>query len=122
MVVAVTRLDMTSSLVGDALVVVALVAFYGGLSRDLSATATFLDRRLSVGFSLGSYVAVGVAGLLALATVAVEAGAAGAASGDAAAAVTAAGLAVLFAAVFVAFFRVGTAVYGVLLRVGLQFS
>ncbi|MFC4550558.1 MULTISPECIES: hypothetical protein [Halorussus] len=110
---------MTSSLVGDALVVVALVAFYGGLSRDLAATATFLDRRLSVGFSLGAYVAVGVAGLLALATVAVEAGAA---SGDAAGAVTAAGLAALFAVVFAAFFRAGTAVYGVLLRVGLQFS
>lgn len=111
---------MVSSLFADALVVVALVGFYGGLSRDLSATADFLDPRLGVGLSLGAYVAGGVAALLALATVAVEASEAGPGALDAAA--TGIGLALAFAVAFGLFFRIGIAVYSILLRVGLNVS
>lgn len=110
---------MVSALVADATVVVALVGFYGGLSRDLGATAEWVDPRLGVGFSLAAYVAGGVAALLALATVAVEASHAGPGRLDAAA--TAVGLAVLFAVAFGVFFRVGIAVYAAALRVGLSF-
>lgn len=110
---------MVSSLAARALVVVALVAFYGGLSRDLGATAEFLDPRLGIGFSLGAYVATGVGGLLALATVAVEAANAG---GGTSAVVTALGLTVVFVVVYASFFRVGIALYGVLLRVGFQIT
>ena len=111
---------MVSTLFVDALVVVALVGFYGGLSRDLSATADFLDPRLGVGFSLGAYVAGGVAALLALATVWVETSQAGAGGLDAVA--IGVGSAVAFAVAFGLFFRIGTAVYSVLLRVGLDLS
>ncbi|WP_435180124.1 hypothetical protein [Halorussus sp. AFM4] len=108
---------MVTSLVGDALVLVALIGFYGGLARDLGATTEFLAPRLGLGLSLAAYVAGGVGALLALATVAVEvAGAGSGAAGEAAAAV---GLSLLFAVVFGLFFRFGTAVYAILLRVGL---
>lgn len=109
---------MVSSLTADAVVVVALVGFYGGLARDLGATAEFLDPRLGLGLSLGVYVAGGVAALLALATVAAE----GARTADAStAAATAVGLGLLFTVTFGLFFRLGIAVYAVLLRVGLRF-
>ena len=106
---------MLSSLTADAVVVVALVGFYGGLARDLGATAEFLDPRLGLGLSLGAYVAGGVAALLALATVAVEVSRTADAS---TAAATAVGLVALFAAAFGLSFRLGIAVYTVLLRVG----
>ena len=110
---------MVSPLLADALVVVGLVGFYGGLSRDLSATADFLDPRLGLGLSLGAYVAGGVAALLALATVAVEAASA---TGTSATVATALGLAASFAVVFGLCFRFGIAVYSVLLRIGLNIS
>ncbi|WP_162224504.1 hypothetical protein [Halorussus amylolyticus] len=111
---------MVSPLLADSLVVVALVGFYGGLARDLSATADFLDPRLGVGLSLGAYVAGGVAALLALATVAVEVSRAGPSAVGAAATVL--GLAAAFAVAFGLFFRVGIAVYAVLVRVGLNLT
>ena len=111
---------MVSSLFVDALVVVALVGFYGGLSRDLSATADFLDPRLGVGFSLGAYVAGGVAVLLALATVWMEVSRAGPGALDAAA--VGVGSALALAVAFGLFFRLGIAVYSVLLRIGLNIS
>ena len=108
---------MVSSLTVDAVVVVALVGFYGGLARDLGATAEFLDPRLGLGLSLGAYVAGGVAALLALATVAVEVSN----SADATTAgATAVSLCLLFAAAFGLFFRLGIALYAVLLRIGLN--
>ncbi|NEU57804.1 hypothetical protein [Halorussus sp. MSC15.2] len=109
---------MVSPLLADALVVVALVGFYGGLARDLGATTEFLDRRLGLGLSLGAYVAGGVGALLSLATVAVEVSRLR--SSTASAALAAVGLALLFAVVFGLFFRFGIAVYAVLLRVGLN--
>ncbi|USZ69244.1 hypothetical protein NGM10_05770 [Halorussus salilacus] len=109
---------MVSGLLADALVVVALVGFYGGLSRDLGPTAEFLDPRLGIGFSLGPYVAGGVAALLALAVVAVEASRAG--PELLAVAATAVGLSAVFAVAFGLFFRVGIAVYALALRVGLS--
>lgn len=117
MMVGFERPRMVSSLLADALVVVALVGFYGGLARDLGATAEFLDPRLGLGLSLGAYVAGGVGGLLALATVAVEVSQATEAT---TAAATALGLGLLFVVVFGLFFRFGIAVYAVLLRVGLN--
>ncbi|WP_128477483.1 hypothetical protein [Halorussus pelagicus] len=108
---------MISPLVADALVVVTLVGFYGGLARDLGATAEFLDPRLGLGLSLGTYVAGGVATLLALATVAVETSTASPAAEVIA---TVVALSLLFAAAFGVCFRVGTAVYAILLRVGFR--
>jgi len=108
---------MVSPLTADAVVVVALVGFYGGLARDLGATADLLDPRLGLGLALGAYVAGGVGALLALATVVVEASRTVSAS---ATAVTAVGLAALFAVTFGLFFRVGVALYALLLRVGLR--
>ncbi|MFC4449041.1 hypothetical protein [Halorussus aquaticus] len=109
---------MVSPLLADALVVVALVGFYGGLARDLGATTEFLDRRLGLGLSLGAYVAGGVGALLSLATVAVEVSRLR--SSTASGALAAVGLALLFTVVFGLFFRFGVAVYAVLLRVGLN--
>jgi hypothetical protein len=109
-----------SALLADAAVVVALVGFYGGIARDLGATADLVDARLGVGLSLGAYVAGGVAALLSLATVAVEASRAGPSAIDTAA--TALGLSILFAVVFGLFFRLGIAVYALALRAGLQLS
>ncbi|PSQ49864.1 hypothetical protein BRD15_02770 [Halobacteriales archaeon SW_6_65_15] len=108
---------MVSSLLTDALVVVGLVGFYGGLARDLGATAEFLDPRLGLGLSLGAYVAGGVGALLALATVVVEASEA---TGTVTVVATAVGLGLLFAVTFGLCFRLGIAVYAVLLRVGLN--
>jgi hypothetical protein len=110
---------MLSSLTVDAAVVVALVGFYSGLARDLGTTAEFLDPRLGLGLSLGAYVAGGVAALLALATVAVAVTEAG---GVTTAALTALGLSLLFAATFCVFFRLGIALYAVLLRLGFELS
>lgn len=109
---------MVSSLVADTLVVVALVGFYGGLARDLSATTELVDPRLGVGLSLAAYVAGGVGVLLALATVVVEVSRVE--SGTLVAAATGIGLGLLFAVTFGLFFRFGIAVYAVLLRVGLN--
>jgi hypothetical protein len=109
---------VSSPLVADALVVVALVGFYGVLARDLGATAEFLDPRLGLGLSLGAYVAGGVAALLALATVAVEVSAPELSAVDAGA--TAVGFCLLFAAAFGFCFRLGIAVYAVLLRIGFR--
>ena|SRR6056297_2074058 len=106
-------------LFADTLVVVALVGFYGGLARDLGTTTEFLDRRLGVGLSLGAYVAGGIGTLLALATMAVEISRA---ESGVVAAATAVGLGASFAVVFGLFFRFGTAVYAILLRVGLNLS
>lgn len=108
---------MLSALVVDAMVVVALVGFYGGLARNLGATAEFLDPRLGLGLSLGAYVAGGVATLLALATVLVEVIRT---PERIAAAATAVGLPLLFAVVFGTFFRLGRALYAVLLRLGFR--
>lgn len=109
---------MVSPLLADALVVVALIGFYGGLARDLAATTDFVDRRVGLGLSLGSYVAGSVGALLALATVAVEVLRTD--SSLVGTAATAVGLSLLFAVVFGLFFRFGIAVYAVLLRVGLN--
>jgi len=111
---------VTSALLADAAVVVALAGFYGGIARDLGATADLVDARLGVGLSVGAYVAAGVAALLSLATVAVEAARAGPSTVDAAA--TAVGLSLLFAVTFGLFFRAGVAVYALALRAGLQLS
>ncbi|WP_135852029.1 hypothetical protein [Halorussus salinus] len=111
---------MSSPLVADALVVVALVGFYAGLARDLGATADIVDPRLGLGLSLGGYVAGGVGVLLAVATVAVEASTAGA--GLLGAAATAVGLGLLFAVVLALCVRFGVAVYAVLLRAGFVLS
>jgi succinate-acetate transporter protein len=109
---------MVSGLLADALVVVALVGFYGGLARDFATATGFVDGRVGLALSLGSYVAGGVAALLALATVAAEVAREGSAPVGAAA--TAVGLSLLFAVVFGLFFRFGVAVYALLLRVGLN--
>ncbi len=111
---------MSSPLVADALVVVALTSFYAGLARDFGATAELLDRRLSVGLSLGGYVAGGVGALLAVATVAVEVSTAG--PGLLGVAATAVGLGLLFAVVLALCARAGVAVYAVLLRAGFGLS
>lgn len=104
----------------DVLVVVALVAFYGGLSRELSSTADFLDVRLGMGFSLGVYVSVGVGALLSLAAVAVETMSRFRADEPLLSIVgVAAGLAVAFVLAFSLFFKLGVVTYGLLLRVGL---
>lgn len=112
---------MLSGQTVDALAVVALVSFYGGISRELATTADFLDVRLGLGLSLGAYVAVGVAALLSLAAV-VLAALARFRAGDSLVAVAAhaVGLAAAFLVAFGAFFKLGTAVYGLLLRVGLN--
>lgn len=105
----------------DALAVVALVSFYGGISRELASTADFLDVRLGLGLSLGAYVAMGVAVLLSLAAVAVTTlGRYRAGDGLAVVAAYAVGLAIAFLAAFAVFFKLGTATYAVLLRVGLN--
>lgn len=107
----------------DALVVVGLAGFYGGLSRELSTTADFLDTRLGLGLSLGPYVAVGVALLLSLAAVAVDvtrASSAGQGLGDVA--VLALGLSGAFLVIFGASFWFGTVLYDLLLRIGLTLS
>lgn len=109
---------MVSSLTLDAVVVVALVSFYGGLARDLGATTEFLNPRLGLGLSLGAYVAGGVAALLALTTVVVEVSQT---ADSSTAAATAVGLCLLFATTFGLFFRLGIALYTVLLRIGLNF-
>ena len=105
----------------DALAVVALVSFYGGISRELATTADFLDVRLGLGLSLGAYVAVGVAGLLSLAAVAL-ATLARYQTGASLVGVTAyaIGLVIGFLLVFGVFFKLGTVVYDLLLRVGLN--
>jgi hypothetical protein len=108
---------MVSPLLADALVLVGLVGFYGGLARELGPTTEFLDRRLSLGLSLGVYVATGVAALIALATIAVEVQRAD--TGLLAASLSAIGFGLLFTVIFGLFFRFGIAVYAVLLRVGL---
>ena len=107
----------------DALAVVALVSFYGGISRELATTADFLDVRLGLGLSLGTYVAVGVATLLSLAAVGL-ATLARYRAGESlvAVAATAIGLALAFLVVFGVFFKLGAAVYDLLLRVGLNLS
>lgn len=109
---------MVSPLLADSLVLVGLVGFYGGLARGLGPTTGFLDRRLSLGLSLGVYVAAGVAALLALTTVAVEVWRAD--TGLLATSVSALGFGLLFAVIFGLFFRFGIAVYAVLLRIGLN--
>ncbi|WP_135826433.1 hypothetical protein [Halorussus ruber] len=109
---------MVSPLLADALVLVGLVGFYGGLARDLAPTTDLLDRRLGLGLSLGVYVAGGVAALLSLATVAVEISRGD--FGTLEACTSALGFCLLFAVVFGLFFRFGLAVYAVLLRVGLN--
>lgn len=109
--------DMVSGLTVDAVVVVALVGFYGGLARDLGATADLLDPRLGLGLSLAAYVAGGVGALLALATVVVEALRV---AGVSATVTTAVGLAALFAVTFGLCFQFGVALYALLLRVGLR--
>lgn len=105
----------------DALAVVALVSFYGGISREFATTADFLDVRLGLGLSLGAYVAMGVAALLSLAAVVLSA-LARYQAGEPLAVVAAAGvgLAIVFLVVFGTFFKFGTVVYDLLLRVGLN--
>ncbi|WP_158057995.1 hypothetical protein [Halorussus halophilus] len=110
---------MATSLVVDTVVVVGFLAFYGGLSHDLGATTEMLHPRLGIALSLSTYVAAGVAAIVAVATVAMEALRA---SGVVATAGTVFGVSLLFAALFGLFFRLGTAVYTVLLRVGLDLS
>ena len=109
---------MVSPLLADALVLVGLVGFYGGLARDLGPTTEFPDRRLSLGLSLGVYVAAGVATLLGLATITVEVLRADA--GLLAGGLSALGFGLLFAVTFGFFFHFGIAVYAVLLRIGLN--
>ena len=109
---------MVSPLLADALVLVGLVGFYGGLARDLAPTTELLDRRLGLGLSLGVYVAGGVAALLALATLSVEVWRIDAGAVTAGTAVV--GFSLLFAVIFGLFFRFGVAVYALLLRVGLN--
>ncbi|UPV72864.1 hypothetical protein M0R89_09910 [Halorussus limi] len=109
---------MISALVADALVVVALAGFYAGLAHDLGATAEFLDPRLGLGLSLAAYVAGGVGALLALATVAAEVSPLR--SDPAGATATAVGLGLLFAVAFGLCFRLGIALYAILLRVGFR--
>lgn len=114
---------MLSSQFIDALIVVALVAFYGGISRELATTADFLDVRLGLGLSLGAYVATGVAGLLSITAVALATMhnyQAGRPVTEIAIVAVAYGT-VLFVA-FGLFFKLGTAIYGLLLRVGLGLS
>jgi hypothetical protein len=109
---------MISPLLADTLVLVGLVGFYGGLARELGPTTEFLDRRLSLGLSLGVYVAAGVATLLSLTTIAVELWRGGD-IGLLATSLSALGFGLLFAVAFGLFFRFGIAVYAILLRVGL---
>lgn len=111
---------MVSPLVADALVVVALVGFYGGLVRDFAATTGSVSRRVGLALSLGPYVAGGVGTLLALATVATEV--VRTRPGVALSTAIAVGLSLLFAVVFGLFFRFGVAAYAALLRVGLDLS
>lgn len=112
---------MVSGQTVDALAVVALVSFYGGISRELATTADFLDIRLGLGLSLGAYVAAGVATLLSLGAIVVAAlGRYQAGDPLAVVVATALGLAVAFLVAFAAFFKLGTATYGLLLRVGLN--
>ncbi|UPV98893.1 hypothetical protein M0R88_10150 [Halorussus gelatinilyticus] len=111
---------MSSPLVADALVVVALFGFYAGLAWDLGATTEVIDPRLGLGLSLGGYVSGGVGVLLAVATVAVEASTAG--PDAVAVAAIVAGLGPLFAVVFGLCVRLGIAVYAVLLRIGFRLS
>lgn len=112
---------MVSGQTIDALAVVALVSFYGGISRELATTADFLDVRLGLGLSLGAYVATGVGALLSLAAVGLAAlGRLQAGNPLTVVAATAVGLAVAFLVVAVAFFKFGAAIYGLLLRVGLN--
>ncbi|WP_135805755.1 hypothetical protein [Halorussus marinus] len=109
-----------SAQLADAAVVVALVGFYGGVARDLGTTADLVEARVGVGLSVGAYVAGGVAALLSLAIVAIEAARAAPSALDVAA--TAVGLSVLFVVVFGLFFRIGIAAYAVALRAGLRLS
>lgn len=112
---------MVSAPVVDAIAVVALVSFYGGLSRELATTADFLDVRLGLGLSLGAYVAIGVAALLSFAVV-VFAVLDRHRAGEPLASILAfaVGLGVVLVLTFVLFFKLGTATYGLLLRVGLD--
>lgn len=104
----------------DALAVVALVSFYGGISRELATTADFLDVRLGLGLSLGAYVAVGVATLLSLAAVALATLARYQANEPLiVVGAYAIGLAIAFLLVFSIFFKLGIVLYDRLLRVGL---
>jgi uncharacterized protein YebE (UPF0316 family) len=114
---------MVSGQTIDALAVVALVSFYGGISRELATTADFLDIRLGLGLSLGAYVATGVAALLSLAVV-VTTALGRFHAGDSLAAVLAyaVGLAAAFLVAFAVFFKLGTATYGLLLRFGLDLT
>lgn len=105
----------------DALAVVALVSFYGGISRELATTADFFDVRLGLGLSLGAYVAVGVATLLSLAAVVLATLANFQANESLVVVATnAVGLTIAFLLVFGVFFKIGIAVYDLLLRVGLN--
>lgn len=108
---------MLPETVVDGLVIVVLSAFYAGIARDFGTTLEFVDVRLGLGLSLGSYVGLGVGALLAVAVIGLEllAGAGRPGPGILREAFF---LPVLFAAAVVLSFRLGTATYGLLLRVG----
>ena len=108
---------LADGLLVDTLVVVALLAFYGGLASDLGATTEMLHPRFGLALSLSTYVAAGAATLVAAAAVVVSAlrtGGVGPTVG------TVVGFGALFAALFALCFGLGTAVYSLLLRVGLD--
>lgn len=107
----------------ETIVVVSLAGFYGGLSRELSTTADFLDTRLGLSLSLGPYVAAGVALLLSIAIAALEASGAYQADKEFGAVVGLVfGLFAVFLLTFGVSFKLGIAIYDLLLRIGLSIS